>query len=76
MTNIHTHQRSAHKHQRSRLVPFGSDNLPKALLVVPASGDQVGFLGPGALLSGLEWNPHRRALRYLSLGKGDRAWST
>ena len=53
-THTHTHQCSAHKHQGPCLVPFVLDNLPKALLAVPASGDQVGCLGPGALLNGLE----------------------
>ena len=51
-------------------MPFGSDNLPKALLVVPVSGDQVGCLGPGALLSGLEWNPHRESSQISLSGKG------
>ena len=51
-------------------MPFVSDNLPKALLAIPASGDQVGFLGPGALLSGLEWNPHRESSQISLSGEG------
>ena len=69
-TNTHTHQCSAHKHQGPCLVPFVSDNLPKALLAVPASGDQVGCLGSGSLLNGLEWNPHRESSQISLSGEG------